>query len=192
MLWHDKNKVRGLFIFLFCCSFESYTYCYGLCSKWVHYRWLSISIFFKKRFVLVRGILLSLLNECHICFPWSFLKVSLSENHSGESNTRCHFVFDTQSSFTQTHLWIYIGDMAKDSILVTVSLHSALREAIQECKHTCFSTRGLGSFFYLCFVNTSFTLKIPLCCTLSLWTMIVAFVTCYFLLQFSVREAGLS
>ena len=111
MLWHDKNKVRGLFIFLFCCSFESYTYCYGLCSKWVHYRWLSISIFFKKRFVLVRGILLSLLNECHICFPWSFLKVSLSENHSGESNTRCHFVFDTQSSFTQTHLWIYIDNV---------------------------------------------------------------------------------
>ena len=25
MLWFDKNKVHGFFVFLFCCSFESYT-----------------------------------------------------------------------------------------------------------------------------------------------------------------------
>ena len=42
--------------------------------------------------------------------------------------------------------------MAKDSILVTVSLHSALRDAIQECKHTCFLRRGLGSFLLFLFV----------------------------------------
>ncbi len=36
--------------------------------------------------------------------------------------------------------------MAKDLILVTVFLHSALQNAIQECKHTCFLTQGLDSF----------------------------------------------
>ena len=25
MLWCDKNKVHGFFVFLFCCSFESYS-----------------------------------------------------------------------------------------------------------------------------------------------------------------------
>ncbi len=53
----------------------SLTHCYGMCSKWMHYRWPSISLFFKKRLILVRWLLLSLLNGCHVCFPWSFLKV---------------------------------------------------------------------------------------------------------------------
>ena len=49
-----------------------------------------------------------------------------------------------------------------------------------------------AAFFYFCFGNIGLTLKIPLWWTLSLWTMIVAFPAWYFLLQFSVREVGLS
>ena len=43
--------------------------------------WLSIGPFSKKRLMLVRWPLLSLLNGCHVCFPWNFLDVNLSEHH---------------------------------------------------------------------------------------------------------------
>jgi len=59
----------------------SLTVCYSLCSQWVHYHWLSISPFSKKRLMLVRWLLPSLLNGCHVCFPWNFLKVNLSDHH---------------------------------------------------------------------------------------------------------------
>ena len=67
----------------------SLTHCYGLCHKWVHYRRQSISLFSKKRLILVRWLYASLLNGCHVCLPWRFLKVHLSEHHVEESNTRC-------------------------------------------------------------------------------------------------------
>ncbi len=54
--------------------------------------------------------------------------------------------------------------MAKDSILVTVSMHSALHDAIQDCKHTFFLQTNWVAF-YLCFGNTSLTIMILLCCT---------------------------
>ena len=43
--------------------------------------WLSIGPFPEKRLMLVRWLLPSLWNGCHVCFPWSSLKVHLSEHH---------------------------------------------------------------------------------------------------------------
>ena len=43
--------------------------------------WLSIGPFSKIRLMLVRWLLPSLLNGCHVCFPWNFLKVNLSDHH---------------------------------------------------------------------------------------------------------------
>ena len=67
----------------------SLTDCSSFCSKCVHYHWLSIGPFSKKRLVLVRQILPSLLNWCHVCFPWSFWMRNLSDHHIWKSNTRC-------------------------------------------------------------------------------------------------------
>ncbi len=96
MLWGNNNKVHRFFVFLLCCSFESFTL-FWLVQR-MYYHWLSMSpSLWKdlKRLILVKWPLPSLLNRYHGCFSWSFLKVNLSNHHIWESNTRCFLVFDT-------------------------------------------------------------------------------------------------
>ena len=96
------------------------TLCYGFVQS-VDALPLVIDLSFpKKRLILVR---------CLYCFLTEWMPCLFSTEFSGgqlirtsQRRIKCSVlvVFDTQSSFTHTHIWIKMYEMAKDSILVTV------------------------------------------------------------------------
>ncbi len=103
----------------------SLTLCYGLCNQQMHYLWSSIGLFSKKRVILVRGLSLSLLNGCHVCFPWSFLKVNLEHHiwrikHQMFSCLLTHNLFLHRPIFESEQV---VGPMIQSWLLCLCILH---------------------------------------------------------------------
>ncbi len=143
----------------------SLTHCYSLCSQWVHYCWLSISPFSKKRLILVRWLSSSWMDVMYISIEFS----------KGKPIITSHWrIKQLMFSCLLTHNQVLHRSTFKSKKVIWPRIQSwSLCICILQCKMLYKNVFIPASqhkgwvALYLCFENTSLTLKIPLCFTLS-------------------------
>ncbi len=177
MLWCDKNEVHGFFVFLVCCSFESYRWLWlvqqvGALPLTIHQSFLQDKTYTSK-------VIIAFLTEWMPClFSMEFSEDKPIRTSPLETQTldiflslTCNLVLHRPIFESRQMKWRGIQSWSLClCILHCEMLYKNASIPVSRHEHWVASC-------YLCIMNTSLTLKIPLCCPLSLWTMIVAFLT---------------